>query len=141
MQDILYPIIEHYIGTRVARVKRDDESVLFKTMLGQGGRIEKNIEGDCDLVINEEKVGEIEDILFSIFCEAKDQPPIEKYYEKLLQLKEEHLNARSTLLVDQLLLSIEFLILNMEIELKNPVDIGPFYIFNYKGEKQILVLN
>jgi hypothetical protein len=141
MQDILYPIIEHYIGTRVVRIKRDDDSVLFKTMLGQGGKIEKNIDGDWDLVIGEEKVGEIEDILFSIFCESKDQPPIEKYYKKLLQLKEEHLNYRSSLLVDQLVLSIEFLILNMEIELKNPVDVGPFYIFNYKGEKQILVLN
>jgi hypothetical protein len=110
-------------------------------MLGQGGRIEKNIEGDWDLVIGEEKVCEIEDILFSIFCESKDQPPIEKYYKKLLQLKEKHLNHRSTLLVDLLILSIEFLILNMEIELKNPVNIGPFYIFSYKGEKQVLVLN
>ena len=43
MNDILFPIIEHYIGTSVSGIRRDDELVLFKTSAGRGGRIEKNL--------------------------------------------------------------------------------------------------
>lgn len=142
MNDILFPIIEHYTGIRVSRIKRSDELVLFKTSLGQGGKIERNIEGDWDLVIDDEKVAEIEDILFSVFCESKDQPPIDKYYNKLVGLKNKGvLNYKSNILVDQLIASIEFLILNMDVELEDPLAMGPFFTFNHNGTKHVLVLN
>jgi hypothetical protein len=142
MNDILFPIIEHYIGTKVAGIRRDDESVLFRTSSGKGGKIEKNLCGDWDLSIGDKKVCEIEDVLFSIFCESKDQPPIDKYYKKLLKLKSrETLNHQSDILVDQLMLSIEFLIMNMDVQLESPIKMGPFLAFSHEGNKYVLGLN
>jgi hypothetical protein len=142
MIDILFPIIEHYAGITVSKIRRIDELVLFRTSLGQGGKIERNIEGDWDLVVDDEKVAEIEDILFSIFCESQDQPPIDKYYNKLLGLRNKGvLNYKSNILVDQLIISIEFLILNMDVELEDPISIGPFFTFNHNKTKHVLVLN
>ena len=141
MYDILYPIIEHYIGTKVTGVKREDEMVFFSTLLGQGGKIKKNSLGDWDLVIEDEKVAEIENSLFSTFCESESQPPIGKYYYKLMDLKSQHLNYRSNLLVSQILDSLEFLILNAEIKIDSPIEFGPFFAFSLDGEKNILVLN
>lgn len=139
--DILYPIIEHYIGDGVAGVRREDESVSFMTIMGKDGRIEKNQGGDWDLLVEEEKVAEIEDSLFSIFCEARKQPPIDVYYKKLIKVKKKKLNYRSSILVDQLIKSLEMLILNMEVKLKNPLNLGPFFIFNSMGRKEVIVLN
>jgi len=119
--DILYPIIEHYIGDGVAGVKRGHDEVSFLTIMGKDGRIEKNEEGDWDLLVEEEKVAEIEDSLFSIFCEA--------------------INYRSSILVEQLVKSLEMLMLNMEVKLKNPIAIGPFLVFTSMGRKDIIVLN
>jgi hypothetical protein len=141
MYDILYPIIEHYIGGKVNGIERNDEFVFFQTSLGQGGKIEKNILGNWDLKIDDEKVAEIEDVLFSIFCEARDQPPIDKYYKKLLSIRGGELNYRSNVLVEQLISSIEYLLLHPDIRINNPVSFGYFFIFDYKGAKQILVLN
>ena len=141
MYDILYPIIEHYIGIRVVGIERDEEIVQFKTLLGQGGKIERNPTGDWDLLIDEEKVAEIEDVLFSIFCEAKKQPPIDKYYKKLLKLKKKGRKYRSDVLVEQLLLSIEFLLLNAEVKINKPISLGEFFIFSLNGKKEIIVLN
>lgn len=141
MYDILYPIIEHYIGVRVVGVEREREMVQFKTLLGQGGKIERNESGDWDLLVGEEKVAEIEDVLFSIFCESRKQPPIDKYYKKLLKLKKKGLKYRSDVLVDQLILSIEFLLLNGDVKLSKAVNIGEFFIFNMNGKKEIIVLN
>jgi hypothetical protein len=142
MYDIFFPIIEHYTGTIVSKVRRIDESILFKTISGQAGKIERNIEGDWDLLIDEEKVAEIEDGLFSIFCESKNQPPIDKYYNELLRLKRRGvLNYKSNVLVDQLITSIEFLILHMDVQLEDPIAMGPFFTFNHNGTKHVLVLN
>lgn len=142
MNDILFPIIEHYIGTSVSGVRRDDELVLFKTSTGRGGKIEKNLYGDWDLSVGDEKVCEIEDVLFSIFCDYVEQPPIDKYYKKLLKLKStKTLNQRSDILVNQLMFSIEFLIMNMEVNLEGPVKIGPFMAFSHNGNKYVLGLN
>jgi len=142
MNDILFPIIEHYIGTSVSGIRRNDELVLFKTSAGRGGRIEKNLDGDWDLLIGDEKVCEIEDVLFSIFCDYDDQPPIDKYYKKLLKIKSiGALNQRSNILVDQLMFSIEFLIMNMEVNLEEPIKIGPFLAFSHNGNKHVLGLN
>lgn len=142
MNDILFPIIEHYIGTSVSGVRRDDELVLFKTSAGRGGRIEKNLYGDWDLLVGNEKVCEIEDVLFSIFCDYESQPPIDKYYKKLLKLKSVGtLNQRSNMLVDQLMFSIEFLIMNMEVNLEEPIKIGAFLAFSHHGKKHVLGLN
>lgn len=142
MYDIFFPIIEHYTGIRVSKVRRIDELILFKTALGQAGKIERNIEGDWDLLVDEEKVAEIEDVLFSIFCEPRNQPPIDKYYNELLRLKKEGvLNYKSNVLVDQLITSIEFLILHMDVQLEDPIAMGPFFTFNHNGTKHVLVLN
>jgi hypothetical protein len=142
MYDIFFPIIEHYTGIRISKVKRIEESILFKTALGQLGKIERNIEGDWDLLLDEEKVAEIEDSLFSIFCEPKNQPPIDKYYNQLLGLKKKGvLNYKSNVLVDQLITSIEFLILHMDVQLEDPIAMGPFFTFNHNGTKHVLVLN
>lgn len=141
MYDILYPIIEHYIGSKVNRVKRIEDDVFFKTSLGKDGRIQKNTLGNWDLSIEDEKVAEIEDTLFSIFCEAKNQPPIDKYYQKLLTIRGKELNYRSNVLVEQLISSIEYLLLHPDIKVSNPVSFGYFFIFEYKGIKQIIVLN
>jgi hypothetical protein len=139
--DILYPIIEHYIGDGVAGVRRGEEAVLFHTVMGKDGRIEKNDGGDWDLLVEEEKVAEIEDGLFSIFCEAKKQPPIDVYYKKLLRVKKKKLNYRSSILVDQLIKSLEMLMLNMEVKLKNPITIGPYFVLKCLGKKEVIVLN
>lgn len=142
MYDIFFPIIEHYTGIRVSKVRRIDELILFKTALGQAGKIERNIEGDWDLLVDEEKVAEIEDVLFSIFCEPRDQPPIDKYYNELLRLKRRGvLNYKSNVLVDQLITSIEFLILHMDVQLEDPIAMGPFFTFSHNGTKHVLVLN
>lgn len=142
MNDILFPIIEHYIGTSVSGIRRNDESVLFKTSSGKGGIIEKNLYGDWDLLIGDEKVCEIEDVLFSIFCDFNEQPPIDKYYKKLLKLKTTRaLNERSNILVDQIMFSIEFLIMNMEVNLESPIRIGSFFAFSHNGSKHVFGLN
>ena len=141
MVDILFPIIEHYIGVTVIGIKRDEEIVEFKTMDGHGGKIERNQSGDWDLSVDEEKVAEIEDALFSIFCESRKQPPIDSYYKKLLKLRKKKLKYRSNLLVDQLIVSVEFLLLNADVQVKKPVEVGPLFIFNLDKHKQIIVLN
>lgn len=139
--DILYPVIEHYIGASVSNVKRQKGEILFKTQLGQGGIIHKNEKGNWDLVIEDEKIAEIEDILFSVFCESKKHPPIDRYYKSLVELKGKELNYRSGVLVDQLITSIEFILLMGDVQLKSPVQFGPFLAFNLDNKKQIIVLN
>ena len=103
--------------------------------------IQKNDSGNWDLVVNDEKVAEIENILFSVFSEPDKHPPIDKYYKKLVRLKKKGLNYRSGLLVDQLIESIEILLLISDVKLKSPVSFGPFFIFSLDSKKQIIVLN
>ena len=141
MKDILYPIIEHYIGARVSNIKRSEDNIIFVTESGYEGVIEKNVSGDWDLSVNDEKIAEIEDILFSMFCEARDQPPIDNYYKDLIKLKTQGLRYRSSLLVDELLKSLEYLVLMADVQLNSPINIGPFYAFLFNGTKQIIVLN
>ena len=51
------------------------------------------------------------------------------------------MNHKSDILVDQLITSIEFLILHMDVQLEDPIKIGPFFTFNHNGTKHVLVLN
>ena len=58
-----------------------------------------------------------------------------------LKLKKKGLKYRSDVLVEQLLLSIEFLLLNAEVKINKPISLGEFFIFSLNGKKEIIVLN
>ena len=141
-QDILTPVIEFFVGSDVIELERKEDHVEFITSWGYEGQLIKNVFGNWDIKIGDEVVYEIEEELYSILVPANKQRPAASYYSELKHLREsKELKHRSISLVNQIIFSLEFLILNANVILENPVEVSPFYIFNVDDKKFIIGLN
>ena len=134
------PVIEYYLGFNIDSMESNDSIISFWSRWGQG-KIEQNELGNWDVIIGDDKVSEIEYSVFKTIMECSETPDIQKYYNQLRVLLRGNLNFRSSCLVKDILLSLEYLMLNETIKPKSPIEVGNFYIFTLDGAKQIICLN
>ena len=141
-KNILVPLLEHFVGNHVFGVKMEEDSVIFKTEIGTQGLISKNTNGDWDIIIRNEVIYEVEDELFGALMPSKGRVQLDEYYEKLNALLTGNLKYRSKVLVIHIVKTLEYFILNTQINPRIPIKVGPFLVFTSKiMGKNILCLN
>jgi len=141
-KNILIPLLEHFVGIHVFGIKIVDNSVIFKTEVGSDGFVSRNINGDWDIIIENEVIYEVEDELIDVLIPKAGKMEIEDYYEKLNTLLSCDLKYRSRSLVLQIVKTLEYFILNAQISPSKPIKIGPFLVYTDKIKgRNIICLN
>lgn len=141
MKERIYYAIEYFVESPIEIVSQDDEEILFVTESGDSGKIEKNYKGDWSVYLEGEMVYEIESGFFdSIFSDISSDAS--EYYKSLKLLEGLYLKPKTKTFLESLIVSTEYLLLFAPTVVpKNPVSVGPFFIYNLMGQKIINVLN
>lgn len=138
----LYPVLQHYTGCKISSISSEGGSFCFKTFLGERGLLVENLEGDWTITIGDEIVYKIEGEIFNILVKPDKKSSLEDYIEMLNDLiKSPDISYRSRLLLINIFGFLEGYILNSDFLPKKSVRVGPFFIFNLKGNKIINCLN
>jgi len=140
LEDILYPVIEYYLGIRVLAISRGDAYVHFRSSKGYG-ELKENLNGNWELFLEDELVGNIESCLFKTLVEEKYQPDIATFYKNMKGLLDEDLSLHSRKFVSAVLDSLDYIILNSEINLNTPIIIKGFLVYPLLGKKSLICLN
>jgi len=136
----MVPMIEYYIGCPVDSIETVDSIVFFSSSDGIG-RIYQNEYGDWEVYMNEQKVTEIEGKVFKTILDSRECLDFEKYYIDLRGMLQEGLTKRSSRLIRDIMGSLEYLLLNEDVKIKNPINIGSYFIFSLDKGKEIICLN
>jgi hypothetical protein len=141
--DLMYSALDHFLETDTpVLIFRDPLGVSFETALGGQGLVIPNLEGNWDIFLNDEKIYEIEDEVYSIITHEGNAPSIDDYMKKLKSLSGTSLKDESRKFVDMTRSGIVFLALQGKINLKSDFVYGPFSVHtNPSGEKTIIILN
>lgn len=142
--DLMYSALDHFLGTDTpVRIFRDDLGISFETALGNQGLVIPNIEGNWDIFLNDNKVYEIENEVYSIITHEGNAPSIDEYMVRLKNLSETSLKEESKKFVDMTRSGIGFLAIQGKIDLKSDFVYGPFSVYRdvISGEKRIIILN
>ena len=138
----LYPVLQHYTGTKIVSISDRGEELIFSNSWGQSGLLIENTKGDWEIIIGQELVDRIEKDVFEALVKPTVKSNIEEYIKILDHLTtDSKVSYRSKVLVSQILGILEEFILNSDFLPKKEIKLGPFWIFNYKGNKFINSLN
>jgi hypothetical protein len=138
----LYPVLQHYTGTKIVSISYIDDSVIFSNSWGVSGLLVEDNNGDWEIIIGQELVDRIEKDVFEALVKPRVKSNIEEYIKILEHLtNDSNVSYRSKVLVSQILGILEEFILNSNFLPKKEIKFGPFWIFNYKGNKFINSLN
>ena len=138
----LYPLLQHYIGSEVKSIFPDNGSLLFVTLMGQKGEIIETVDGDREITIDQEVVYKIEKKVFETLITPDSKNTLEDYLSILKNLLEDKkITYRSKILVNQILKVLEGYIINSDFLPQKMIEVRPFCVFNYKGNKFINCLN
>jgi hypothetical protein len=138
----LYPLLQHYIGSEVKSISTNNGSLLFVTLLGQKGEIIENADGDREITIDQEVVYKIEKKVFETLITPDSKNTLEDYLDILKNLAEDKkITYRSKILVNQILKVLESYIINSDFLPQKMIEVRPFFVFSYKGDKFINCLN
>jgi hypothetical protein len=141
--DLMYSALDHFLGTDTpVIIFRVDLGISFETILGNQGLVIPNNEGNWDILINNDKVYEIENEVYSIITHEGNSPSIDEYMTKLKNLSRSHIKEKSKTFVDMTKSGIEFLAVHGKIELNQDIKFGPFFLcHDLLGEKRTIILN
>ena len=138
----LYPLLQHYIGSKVTSIIPNHDVLSFETLLGQKGELHLEENGDWKILIGEEIIDTIEGEVFNALVNPDVKVSLEEYLDILRILGSENsVSYRSRILVMQILKVLGDYILSSPFVPKNMITIGPFIVFSYKGDKFINCLN
>lgn len=140
ISDILYPVLEYYLHAKIIGVKREESCVHFVSSIGEG-EMRESSSGNWDIFVSDENMGMIEKEVFDLLTTPENQPDLVSYYENMKELSTRRLNHTSKSLVKDIIKSVEFLIMNVDVKLENGVAVGPFFVYSHKGEKKTICLN
>ena len=138
--DVIVPMIEYYIGGPIDSMEMIDSIVFFSTSDGNGKICENEI-GNWEVYVNEEKVSEIEEKVFKTIMDSKECLDIQNYYDDLKDILGSDLTYRSSCLIRDIMGSLEYLLINEDVKIKSPVNMGKYFIFTLDNGKEIICLN
>lgn len=138
----LYPLLQHYIGSQVTSIIPNNGSILFVTLMGQKGELHETPNGDMEIVIDQEIVYTIEKKVFEALITPSQKITLVDYLDLLRDLLSDRgVTYRSRILVNQIIKVLEGYVINSDFIPEKTLEVGPFVIFNYKGNKLINCLN
>jgi hypothetical protein len=138
----LYPVLQHYTGTKIVSISDRGDELIFSNSWGQSGLLIENNNGDWEIIIGHELVDRIEKDVFEALVKPEVKSNIEEYIKILDHLTtDSNVSYRSKILVSQILGILEEFILNSNFVPKKEIKFGPFWIFSYKGNKFVNSLN
>lgn len=137
---MLAPVIEYYVGCAIESIENRDKEILFSTRWGRG-KIKKNRRGNWEIYINDEKVSLIEKDVFRTITESSNTPDVQKYYNELKELLASNLTFRSSCLIKDIMVSLEYLLIHESVRINKPINVGKFFMFMMGGKKEIICLN
>lgn len=139
----LYPVLQHYTGEKITSISvLGDRSLIFNTFLGDNGFVNVDINGDWEIIIEKKVVYTIEKSVFDVLVKPSKKSSLENYIGILNDLfSDKRISDRSKILVSNILLFLEEYILNSDFIPKKNLRVGPFSIFNCKGNKFVYCLN
>jgi hypothetical protein len=139
----LYPVLQHYTGEKITSISvLDDHNLIFNTFIGDDGFVNQNTDGDWEIIIENKIVYTIEKDVFEVLVKPSRKSSLENYVGILNDLfNDKKISNRSRILVFNILLFLEEYIINSDFLPKKNLRVGPFSIFNYKGNKFVYCLN
>jgi|APGre2960657444_1045066.scaffolds.fasta_scaffold16097_2 hypothetical protein len=139
----LYPVLQHYTGEKITSISvLGDHNLIFNTFLGDNGFVNQNTRGDWEITIESKVVYTIEKDVFEVLVKPSRKSSLENYVGILNDLfTDKKISDRSRILVFNILLFLEEYIINSDFLPKRNLRVGPFSIFNYKGNKFVYCLN
>jgi hypothetical protein len=139
----LYPVLQHYTGEKIISISvLGDHNLIFNTFLGDNGFVNQNTRGDWEITIESKVVYTIEKDVFEVLVKPSRKSSLENYVGILNDLfTDKKISDRSRILVFNILLFLEEYIINSDFLPKRNLRVGPFSIFNYKGNKFVYCLN
>jgi hypothetical protein len=139
----LYPVLQHYTGEKITSISvLGDHNLIFNTFLGDNGFVNQNTKGDWEITIESKVVYTIEKDVFEVLVKPSRKSSLENYVGILNDLfTDKKISNRSRILVFNILLFLEEYIINSDFLPKKNLRVGPFSIFNYKGNKFVYCLN
>ena len=139
----LYPVLQHYTGEKITSISvLGDHNLIFNTFLGDNGFVNQNTRGDWEITIEGKVVYTIEKDVFEVLVKPSRKSSLENYVGILNDLfTDKKISDRSRILVFNILLFLEEYIINSDFLPKRNLRVGPFSIFNYKGNKFDYCLN
>lgn len=141
-KQILIPVLEHFVGIKVFELTSGGDFLTFATALGGAGHMVQNDNGGWDIFVGREIVYEIESELFNTLVPSEGKLPVEIYYKRLRNLIDIGLKYRSLILVDQIIKTLEYFILNTDVKINDPITIGNSMVYTTKDNtKNIICLN
>ena len=139
----LYPVLQHYTGEKITSISvLGDHNLIFNTFLGDNGFVNQNTRGDWEITIEGKVVYTIEKDVFEVLVKPSRKSSLENYVGILNDLfNDKKISDRSRILVFNILLFLEEYIINSDFLPKRNLRVGPFSIFNYRGNKFVYCLN
>ena len=100
----LYPVLQHYTGTKIVSISDRGEELIFSNSWGQSGLLIENNKGDWEIIIGQELVDRIEKDVFEALVKPTVKSNIEEYIKILDHLTtDSKVSYRSKVLVSQIL--------------------------------------
>ena len=138
----LYPVLQHYTGSKIANIYSEGNRTIFATGFGQNGEILEDPFGDWKIIIEDEEVGLIEKDVFNTLINPDKKSSLENYIQKLTELLfSENVKYRSRILISRTIKVLEGYIINSDFVPKDSVKVGTFCIFGYNNNKFMYSLN
>lgn len=139
----LYPVLQHYTGEKITSISvLGDHNLIFNTFLGDNGFVNQNTRGDWEITIEGKVFYTIEKDVFEVLVKPSRKSSLENYVGILNDLfTDKKISDRSRILVFNILLFLEEYIINSDFLPKRNLRVGPFSIFNYRGNKFVYCLN
>ena len=141
--DLMFSALDHFLESdSPVRIFRDDLGVSFETALGNYGLVIPNESGNWDILVNDSKIYEIENEVYSIITHEGNAPSIDEYMNQLKKLISSPIKERSKEFVKMTRDGIKVLAAIGKIQLEESFSHGPFFIFvDKQGNKRRIILN
>jgi hypothetical protein len=141
--DLMFSALDHFLGTDTpVRIFRDDLGVSFETELGNHGLVIPNEGGNWDILVNDSKIYEIENEVYSIITHEGNAPAINEYMRQLKDLISSPIKERSKEFVKMTRDGIKVLAAIGKIDLGESFSHGPFFVFiDKQGNKNRIIMN
>ena len=141
--DLMFSALDHFLGEDTpVRIFRDDLGISFETALGNYGLVIPNEEGNWDIFVNDLKIYEIENEVYSIITHEGNAPSINEYMKCLKQLISSPIKEQSKEFVKMTREGLVILATMGKIDLGESFSYGPFFIFiDKQGNKRRIILN
>jgi hypothetical protein len=110
--------------------------------MGQKGELHETNNGDMEILIENEIVYTIEKKVFEALITPSEKINLPDYLCLLRDLSEDKgVTYRSRILVNQIIKVLEGYVLSSDFLPEKILEVRPFVVFNYKGNKLINCLN